>query len=464
MKSTTYNTIFIRILSLIFILSKYIHSNNPSILNDNKDINNLKVQLNISSPQLSNVFHETNNSFIIAIELLEPNINLPELTFICITMRSIEKCTQVSTFDIEMISSGTFSLQISLKSYLNIEKYINNEYIILSSINTVIDIANDNFLQTLIHGINKEYELLKSYLSILKYEHLILYQYKSYNNQNEMIPWKVLASSSITNITTANQFIQQHHLHSQSFPMVYRDISNIVGINNNNNDNIYHNAIVFYISNVDNILDSNRFKDWLCDSDIFLKHGFTMTIITTTTSTAITPRSKDSNNNNDDNMFISQYCGVDIIRFEALSISKTIHLIEYFDEILTSLYSNNNLDRRILNSLIMFLSNNTDVLLLINTFGDPQTTLLLKCVNYLKERNRSTTIKTTTTTTTNIIDDDDDIDDDVDVIILKDDNVVPLVLMDLPNKDIPYEWYTMIDAFIAPSRAVAFDHSITNHG
>lgn len=91
-------------------------------------------------------------------------------------------------------------------------------------------------------------------------------------------------------------------------------------------------------------------------------------------------------------------------------------------------------------ALVHYLSRQ-DALLVVNTFGDPQTSLLLDVVQALREAQTATeTIAGATPWHS------------------------PLVIMDLPNIGLPDKWHGKVDGFIAPSRAVALHPATVRHG
>jgi hypothetical protein len=88
------------------------------------------------------------------------------------------------------------------------------------------------------------------------------------------------------------------------------------------------------------------------------------------------------------------------------------------------------LKERALSELSLFLCGQLDALLVINTYGDAQSSVMLNIVHALhtspQERLPAPFTKCTP----------------------------PIVVMDLPNLVVPYKWRDRVDAYIAPSRAV----------
>ena len=174
--------------------------------------------------------------------------------------------------------------------------------------------------------------------------------------------------------------------------------------------------MVFFVSNVNNIGNSNRFKDWLCDAPTFHQHGLRLLILA--------PYQEGIDNGMDEGSRL-RYCNVEVIRFAALSTKRAADLELQLDTMTES-----HPDYLDIHFLTAFLSEETKVLILVNTFGDPQTSLLVKIIHHLRTHHHP----------------------------------APTVLMDLPNLTIPAPWSGDLDGLIAPSRAVGMHASTTSHG
>jgi hypothetical protein len=95
--------------------------------------------------------------------------------------------------------------------------------------------------------------------------------------------------------------------------------------------------------------------------------------------------------------------------------------------------------------LAQYLSQHVDALLVINTYGDAQTSLLLEVSHQLALLHRQG-------------------EEEVQGLGDPKDWHSPLVLMDLPNLGVRREWYDRLDGFVAPSRAVGLHLETTAHG
>ena len=170
--------------------------------------------------------------------------------------------------------------------------------------------------------------------------------------------------------------------------------------------------IAMFMTVVSNLLPSNRFRDWLCDHAAFADRGYTLSVLT------------GGDGSSDDT--IDSVCGVPVVRFACLSLT---HAAQYNSEEPEHTF---NSDDDIITALRSYLqSSGVDVVIATNTFGDPQTSLLLNVIHQLR----------TTTPLTG-----------------------PLVLMDLPNLGIPKDWNDKVDGFIAPSRATGLHTATVTHG
>jgi hypothetical protein len=97
--------------------------------------------------------------------------------------------------------------------------------------------------------------------------------------------------------------------------------------------------------------------------------------------------------------------------------------------------------------LARYLSQRVDALLVINTYGDTQTSLLLDIVHAMRSTQQmscedSAAILGTAATVWH----------------------PPKVIMDLPNLGLPEKWHGKVDGFVPPSRAAGLHRLTTMHG
>jgi hypothetical protein len=97
--------------------------------------------------------------------------------------------------------------------------------------------------------------------------------------------------------------------------------------------------------------------------------------------------------------------------------------------------------------LARYLSQRVDALLVINTYGDMQTSLLLDIVHAMRSTQQmssedSAPILGTAATVWH----------------------PPKVIMDLPNLGLPEKWHGKVDGFVPPSRAAGLHRLTTMHG
>ena len=97
--------------------------------------------------------------------------------------------------------------------------------------------------------------------------------------------------------------------------------------------------------------------------------------------------------------------------------------------------------------LAQYLSQQVDALLVINTFGDAQSSLLLEVSHQLALLHGQG----------------EGVQEEHGLGGPKDWHA-PFVIMDLPNLGVPKEWHHHVDGFIAPSRAVGLHLETTSHG
>jgi hypothetical protein len=92
--------------------------------------------------------------------------------------------------------------------------------------------------------------------------------------------------------------------------------------------------------------------------------------------------------------------------------------------------------------LVQYLSQHVDALLVVNSYGDAQTSLLLDVVQSMKLHGRAAPPAFAKGTAP---------------------QHPPLVIMDLPNLSLTQHWNGKVDGFIAPSRAVALHYDTIAH-
>jgi hypothetical protein len=97
--------------------------------------------------------------------------------------------------------------------------------------------------------------------------------------------------------------------------------------------------------------------------------------------------------------------------------------------------------------LAQYLSQRVDALLVINTYGDTQTSLLLDIVHAMRSTQQMSSedrapILGTAATVWH----------------------PPKVIMDLPNLGLPEKWHGKVDGFVPPSRAAGLHRLTTMHG
>jgi hypothetical protein len=95
--------------------------------------------------------------------------------------------------------------------------------------------------------------------------------------------------------------------------------------------------------------------------------------------------------------------------------------------------------------LAEYLSQHIDALLVVNSYGDAQTSLLLDVVQAMKRAAAGESLASAE-----------------DSASLRDWHA-PLVIMDLPNLSLPKHWNGKLDGFIAPSKAAALHYDTIAH-
>jgi len=377
---------------------------------------NVDAGVILLSPNLLDVIH--NSSLEIIAGVVVRSGTLPERSFLCLSFAAQEQCTQSSSFYLQGSLVGTFILKLYLKSY---HDEASNQSLVLSSISAVVDMAHH---ETLLyqHARQSIYQELFTYLSDVQWEHIYIYSGNKDAStieaidQSPIISWRVLSSPHDNEHPTKQQLLPPQLKPSVRFPWK-SSTYNTTNYHNNDRSKVVRrkdSSIVFFMSNVNRILNSNRFKDWLCDAATFRSHALRLFILA--------PYNEETDS---DGSSRTRYCNVDIIRFAALSTKRAADFEKHLDTM-----DDSHPDYLDIHFLTAFLSEETHVLLLVNTFGDPQTSLLLSIVNHLRSNQHP----------------------------------APSVLMDLPNLKIPAPWASVLDGLIAPSRAVGMHESTTSHG
>lgn len=399
-------------------------SSAPSAPSINDDVDAGVILL---SPNLFDIIH--NSSLEITAGVVVRSGTLPVRSFLCLSFAAQEQCTQSSSFYLQGSLVGTFVLKLYLKSYPDEASYQSGGggYTVLSSISAVVDMAHH---ESLLYQYARQsvYQDLFTYLSDIQWKHIYIYS----NNkdastaetidQSPIISWRLLSSPHEDEQSfnpTKQQLLPPQLKPSTRFPWKPQLSTHNATYSYQSNDQSKgarrkDSVVVFFVSNVNNILNSNRFKDWLCDADTFHTHALRLLILA--------PFNEDTDS---DGSSRSRYCNVAIIRFTALSTKRAADFERQLDTM-----SDSDPDHLDIHFLTAFLSEETKVLLLVNTFGDPQTSLLLKIVSHLRSNQYP----------------------------------APSVLMDLPNLEIPTLWASVLDGLIAPSRAVGMHASTTSHG
>jgi hypothetical protein len=95
--------------------------------------------------------------------------------------------------------------------------------------------------------------------------------------------------------------------------------------------------------------------------------------------------------------------------------------------------------------LAQYLSQRVDALLVINTYGDTQTSLLLDIVHAMRSTQRLPVGDSVLGTAATVWH-------------------PPKVIMDLPNLGLPEKWHGKVDGFVPPSRAAGLHRLTTMHG
>ena len=182
---------------------------------------------------------------------------------------------------------------------------------------------------------------------------------------------------------------------------------------------------------------------------------------------------------------IKDICGVKIVRFECISKKQAnLKLLADRGDIPYSQVGNFTTV-----ALKEFLSTNVDILMVTNTYGDAQTTVLMTAVNELKSgggakacgqsgnnnniiindlkpnlnwnaHNADPVVNTVQNLNVNMHSSDAS-DSNTSV---KRQVCYPLVVMDLPNLGIPKNWRGLQDAFVAPSKATGLHHLTLKYG
>lgn len=116
---------------------------------------------------------------------------------------------------------------------------------------------------------------------------------------------------------------------------------------------------------------------------------------------------------------VRDICGVAVRRFKSLSL-------EYAASHTVALEDLQDATAQDIPLLVDYLTA-TDIVIICNTYGDHQTSLLLDVIHYMRisAQNEDGSMKGT----------------------------APLMMIDLPNLEVPNAWHQKIDALIAPSKA-----------
>ena len=143
-------------------------------------------------------------------------------------------------------------------------------------------------------------------------------------------------------------------------------------------------------------------------------------------------------------------CGVKIVRYQRLNKKLNLDTAEL---------------QAATRELSEYLSNNVDLLIVTNTFGDTQTTVLLKVVHDLRTNTRITVADGTSTETNADGNGNNNNNSNNNNKMNKVHYPYPLIMMDLPNLGLPGVWHGLfIDAFIAPSKATGLHWLTIQHG
>jgi hypothetical protein len=150
---------------------------------------------------------------------------------------------------------------------------------------------------------------------------------------------------------------------------------------------------------------------------------------------------------------MTNLCGAPIIRFEALSHDYAKSLTVDADT----------LHRPEIQAVAAYL-HTVDVLLTVNTYGDAQTSLLLFIIHTQRENNNNNNKNNNSNNIHQMTLDPNSGSLPVSKSSQSKVWKTPLIVMDLPNLGLPSHWNGRVDAFIAPSRFVAFSTMTTDEG
>ena len=342
-------------------------------------------------------------NFDVAIAM-HPGEHLLERSYICVSEKASggeEQCTNQNAFDWSGFLSGTHLVAVSLKSYPDLERYEANRYFLTAESSVMIDTVDSAKIVAHIQHSRLAELILQRDATLSRFNHMFFYN----NNTRAVIVENAQQTEYILKYKVIGAPVEVVSHESNE-----RDESP----SNSGHQHQQQRHVILFMTDTSHLLPSNRFRDWLCDHAAFADRGYTLSVLT------------GGDGSSDDT--IDSVCGVPVVRFACLSLT---HAAQYNSEEPEHIFTSDDDSIAVLRSYLQ--SSSIDVVIATNTFGDPQTSLLLNVISSM----RTVTTKQRT---------------------------APLVLMDLPNLLVPHAWCETIDGYIAPSRATGLHPATIDQG
>ena len=390
------------------------------------------VQLHVVEPVLdpfTKLVYTSNVPFRVLIAV-PYDVVLPKLSFICsieVDVDEAEQCIDSHQFSISLLRPGSHEFTLSLKTYADIAGYRAGHFHILASTRVLVDTADPLCIEEQERN-SLSVSVLSNDVILSRYDYLF-----AYNGSSHYKP------------------IAVPHMHQQRALLQTK------------RENIKETIeVALFMKSGGDTSPSDRFIDWLCDHEAFSSSNFHLVVLTGTDGKSVGSSAYFlafykyifiyfSSFKTDTQM--TDVCGAPIIRFEALSQNYAKSLTVDADT----------LRMPEIQAVAAYL-HSVDVLLTVNTYGDAQTSLLLFIIHAQRENNNISNTSYATNNTHEATLDPESGSQPVSKIRQYKVWKTPLIVMDLPNLGLPIQWNGRVDAFIAPSRFVAFNTITTDEG
>lgn len=354
---------------------------------------------------------------------IPPNTSLLERTYICsieVDIEEHEQCIASSKYTLAHLQPGSHEFTITLKSYKDEAAYIAKDHILIAYAAVFIDTVDPTYIETMQES-SRTVAILEADVTLSRFSYV--YAFAGAAHYVPLLPSNLYNKAEIPRY---------------SVPVVIK--REIV-------------RVVLFMTSVQHLSPSDRFQDWLCDHEEFFRQNYHLSVLTGTDGKLLK------------SYFIlslcwcwmfylwyyfvavevTDVCGAPIVRHSCLSeqyARKNEHNADLFTQRAQQDGGQG------VQALAAYLRQ-VDVVLVVNTYGDAQTSLLLHTIRHMHSDNYQLNT------------------DGLPVSRLAQSlsvSKIPRVVMDLPNLGLPTKWNGLVDAFIAPSKFVAFNTQTTEHG